>query len=268
MFGNATRLGVGGARHSGVDASSGQFLTFLDDDDIRLPGSLDLQIRTLQENPMAALSYGLVHRGSADLSLTRGTLPPKCIVGDVFWELLHDNFIPSISAVFRRSAFAAVGGLRAGLAPSDDWDLWVRIAERFPVTCVEVPVAVWRESTLESGQGSSKAVGGILESSIKAYCALATLSRVQTDGRRFRLAESAHRSAMIDRLLRETVEALCHRDLYAASSLKASVMLSPGGVICRLLQARYWRYAIATLRGLPRGTAGTGLAAEKYASAL
>jgi glycosyltransferase involved in cell wall biosynthesis len=149
---NETRLGVGGARQAGLDASSGQFLTFLDDDDIRLPGSVDLQIRTLQQNPVAALSYGLVHRGSADLSLTHGTLPCNCIVGDVFWELLHNNFIPSISAVFRRSAFVAVGGLRAELAPSDDWDLWVRIAERFPVTCVEVPVAVWRESTLESGQ--------------------------------------------------------------------------------------------------------------------
>src|SRR5207237_2454366 len=156
------------------------------------------QIRTLQESPMAALTYGFVHRGCSALSLTRGTLPPKCIVGDVFWELLHDNFIPSISAVFRRSAFAAVGGLRAELAPSDDWDLWVRIAERFPVTCVELPVAVWREATLESGQGSSRAVGGILESSLNAYVAPAPVSRVQTDCRRFRLAESAHRSAMID----------------------------------------------------------------------
>jgi hypothetical protein len=94
-----------------------------------------------------------------------------------------------------------------------------------------------------------------LESSIKAFCALASLSRVKADSARFRRAKSAHTSAMVDRLLRETVEALRYGDLYAASSFKASVSLAPSRVLRRLLQARYWGYALATLKGLPRRTA-------------
>jgi glycosyltransferase involved in cell wall biosynthesis len=244
---NERRLRVGGARRSGIEASSGEFLSFLDDDDVRLPGSLDLQSRALEENPLVGLAYGPVHRGAADLSLTGHTLPRECVIGDVFWELLQENFIPSISAVFRRSAFTSVGGLREELAPSDDWDLWVRIAERYPVMCVDVPVAIWRQSTLESGQGSSKAVGGILQSSMKAIRAFASLQRARADRARFRRTVGVYANAMVDRLLRETVEAVRQRDPYAASSFAASVRLSPIGVCCRLFQARYWRYAMAAL---------------------
>jgi glycosyltransferase involved in cell wall biosynthesis len=246
---NERRLRVGGARQAGIEASSGEFLSFLDDDDVRLPGSLDVQIRALQANPRAGLSYGLVHRGSANLSLTGRTLPPHCVSGDVFWELLSGNFIPSISAVFRRSALTAVGGLRAELAPSDDWDLWVRIAERYAVACVHKPVAIWRESTFTSGQGSSRVLGGIFESSVKALRGFASLRRVREDDQRFRIAKTAHADAMVDRLLRETVEAARHADPYGARSLMACVKLSLPRVCNRLLQARYWRYAIATLHG-------------------
>src|SRR5882724_11167373 len=39
---------VAGARNLGIMASTGEYLTFLDDDDLRLPGSLDRQIRALE----------------------------------------------------------------------------------------------------------------------------------------------------------------------------------------------------------------------------
>ena len=39
---------VAGARNLGLLASSGQYITFLDDDDVRFPGSLDRQIKLLE----------------------------------------------------------------------------------------------------------------------------------------------------------------------------------------------------------------------------
>src|SRR6266852_7198918 len=49
---------VAGARNVGLVASRGEYLSFLDDDDTRLPGSLDAQIEALDREPQAGLIYG------------------------------------------------------------------------------------------------------------------------------------------------------------------------------------------------------------------
>ncbi|HJZ81259.1 MAG TPA: hypothetical protein VKD91_12970, partial [Pyrinomonadaceae bacterium] len=85
--------------------------------------------------------------------------PSKCPQGDILWELLVRNFIPSGSVIFRRSCLAQIGLLDDRIPGLDDWDLWIRIAEMFPVLAMETPVTVWRQSTASSAQGSSDTVG-------------------------------------------------------------------------------------------------------------
>src|SRR6185369_16143661 len=53
-------VGLAGARNAGILASSAEFVAFLDDDDIRLPDSLDSQLRALDASPRAAFCYGRV----------------------------------------------------------------------------------------------------------------------------------------------------------------------------------------------------------------
>src|SRR5678815_2435854 len=60
----------------------------------------------------------------------------------------------SLTAVFRRSALDRVGLLDASIPGMDDWDLWVRIAELYPVVALHEPVAIWRVFTPDSDQGS------------------------------------------------------------------------------------------------------------------
>src|SRR5215831_17288461 len=52
--------GEGGARNIGIRESQSDFVAFLDDDDLRLPGSLDKQMEVLVQAPEAALVYGPV----------------------------------------------------------------------------------------------------------------------------------------------------------------------------------------------------------------
>src|SRR5687767_10877641 len=51
-------LGVAGARNVGLLASTREYVAFLDDDDTRLPGSLDLQVAALEANPAAGFCCG------------------------------------------------------------------------------------------------------------------------------------------------------------------------------------------------------------------
>jgi cellulose synthase/poly-beta-1,6-N-acetylglucosamine synthase-like glycosyltransferase len=150
--------GVAGARNLGILSSSGEFLTFLDDDDVRLPGSLDTQVATLLASPDAGMIYGQALVAGQDGTSAGDFYPVRCPQGELFWELLAQNFIPCGAAVFRRSCLYRVGLLDDAASGVDDWDLWIRIAEAYRVLALERPVVIWRESTPTSGQGSSNAV--------------------------------------------------------------------------------------------------------------
>lgn len=149
--------GVAGARNIGLVASSGEFVSFLDDDDLRLPGSIDQQVRILEQNADAALVYAQAIPESPD-GQQRKPYPTEFPQGDVLWELLIRNFIPSGSVVFRRDCLSQIGLLDDSIPGIDDWDLWIRIAEVFPVVALERPVMIWRQSTATSAQGSSNTV--------------------------------------------------------------------------------------------------------------
>jgi glycosyltransferase involved in cell wall biosynthesis len=140
------RQGVAGARNLGVLAGTSDYVSFLDDDDVRLPGSLDLQLAALQSAPEAGLVYGRMSVGDESCEPGGETLPLSCPQGDVFWKLLRRNFIPCGSVVFRKSCLSRVGLLDETIPGLDDWDLWVRIAEMYPVIAVNEPVFVWRRA--------------------------------------------------------------------------------------------------------------------------
>src|SRR4029079_16554818 len=76
---------VAGARNIGLLVSSGEYVTFLDDDDLRLPGTLNEQVEFLRANPDAGLVYGqaIVRDESSER-----VYPLDCPQGDVFWQLL------------------------------------------------------------------------------------------------------------------------------------------------------------------------------------
>ena len=148
--------GVAGARNVGVLASSADYIALLDDDDVRLPGSLDRQLAALKESD-AALIYGQALFGGATDLMAQRHYPQPCPSGDVYWQLLTQNFIPSGSVVFRRSCLLSTGMFNPSLAGIDDWDLWIRVAATCPVAAFDQPVLIWRRPSPTSDQGSARA---------------------------------------------------------------------------------------------------------------
>ncbi len=150
---------VAGARNIGILASTGEYISFLDDDDMRLPGSLDAQVELLEADKEAGFVYGQALFANQDGEIIDSTRSPDvCTGGDLFWTLMATNFICCLTVVFRKSCLLRVGILD-NLPGIDDWDLWVRIAELYPAVPLQKPVAIWRKSTPNSLQGTSDLTG-------------------------------------------------------------------------------------------------------------
>ncbi|HEX8845572.1 MAG TPA: glycosyltransferase family A protein [Pyrinomonadaceae bacterium] len=148
--------GVAGARNVGIVASSAPYIAFLDDDDLRLPGSLDLQVEALAAEPEAGFVCGGMLMAGQDRNPTGEAIMPNHPSGDLFWELLELDFpVMPISVVMRKDCFFRVGLLDRRLGGIDDWDIFVRFAELFPVVVMNEPVSIYRKPTPFSAQGSS-----------------------------------------------------------------------------------------------------------------
>jgi glycosyltransferase involved in cell wall biosynthesis len=152
-----------GARNVGIEASLGEYISFHDDDDRKMPGSVDDLTTLLDREPNAGLAYGQAWAGNDELEPAGEPFPSEIVQGDVFWQLIESNFIPTITAVFRKSCLSEVGMVDEGLKGVDDYDLWIRIAEHYQVLGIAKPLGVWRAAQAGSGQGSSDRADRVLE---------------------------------------------------------------------------------------------------------
>jgi glycosyltransferase involved in cell wall biosynthesis len=176
---------VAGARNEGILTASSEYISLLDDDDERLPGTLDLQLTALRESD-AALIYGQALFAGATDRLSNDRYPLHCPSGDIFWQLLTQNFIPSGSVIFRRSCLEHTGMFNGSLPGIDDWDLWIRIAANYPFAALDQPVVTWRRPAPISDQGSARAVEMVTLSTRQFREAWVKMSRVAEAPREMR----------------------------------------------------------------------------------
>jgi hypothetical protein len=250
--------GVAGARNVGLLESRGDFIAFLDDDDLRLPGSLDYQVSLLAAHPEAGFVAGGVMLADQDCVPTGEVAVPRGESGDLFWKVLalDVHLIPD-SVVVRKESFLKVGVFNSRLAGIDDWDMWTRIAEVCPVLVDPAPVCVYRVASPTSGQGSS-ALGQHLLAAVKHQAHLFSLPRARdASPAQRRVVRHVTRRRVADTLSWRAAEALPRGAVrFAASNFAIALRLSP-----------WWAARPTHLRVLWR-SASTRLAARFMARRL
>jgi glycosyltransferase involved in cell wall biosynthesis len=180
--------GAYAARNLGLRHARGSMIAFQDSDDAWLPDKLERQVPLMR--PHVGLVYGDVHVVSAPrddcprlgyTGFTR-TRPHR---GRVLEHFASANFVPTCTALVRKSALEEIGGFQEGSRLSADYLAWFQIAQRHMFDYVPAPVAVY---TQHEG-GISSDLGRSLEARIRLF-----------QGERAR-AEDAESRRVLDRLL-------------------------------------------------------------------
>jgi GT2 family glycosyltransferase len=160
-------------RNAGLRAAEGEYIAFLDSDDLFLPGKLALQLAAFEQHPEAGMVYsnGYFFRDDPDVPTGHALDGLPTPSGDVLADLLRGNFLTSPVVLIRRACLEAVGPLDEdpALFVAEDYELWLRLAARFPFVYVPGNVAAIRRH------------GGSISGDVAALrgCALLALKKLE-----------------------------------------------------------------------------------------
>lgn len=138
--------GVSASRNRALTKAKGEFISFIDADDLWTPNKLELQLKALQDNPQAAVAYSWSDwiDESGHFLRSGGHIT---VNGKAYEKLLLRDFIESGSnPLIRKQALDEVGCFEQSVTPAEDWDMWLRLAAIYEFVTVEVPQILYRIS--------------------------------------------------------------------------------------------------------------------------
>ena len=143
---NFENAGLARSRNRGIDHSQGEFISFLDADDLWTTDKLEAQFQTLQNNPKVMVAYSwtdYIDQSSQFLHSGRHIT----INGNVYQHLLVNNFLENGSnPLIRKQALNQVGGFDSSINSVADWDMWLRLAAGYQFVAVPLPQILYRVS--------------------------------------------------------------------------------------------------------------------------
>lgn len=136
--------GLAASRNRGISLAKSEYISFIDADDLWTPDKLESQLKALQKNPEAAVVYSWTDWIDESSQLL-GKGSHNTQQGEVLPQLLLNDFVANGSnCLIKMQAFREVGGFDETLTAVEDWDMWLRLAERYQFVAVPSPHILYR----------------------------------------------------------------------------------------------------------------------------
>jgi glycosyltransferase involved in cell wall biosynthesis len=125
---NAGAKGIGINRNLAARAGSGEWIAFLDHDDLWEVGKLEAQISLAEKFNADVVYTNVAIIGDTSRVGRVAYRNSRASVEELFSALLFDNFLFTSSVIVRRTAFEEIGGFEEDGTVVEDWDLWLRLS--------------------------------------------------------------------------------------------------------------------------------------------
>ena len=131
------------AINKGFQRAHGTIVAWLNSDDVMLPGAISTAMRVFQEKPATGAVYGEGYLIDLDGKITRRF---PCTEPLNLWKLVHlSDYILQQTVFFRGDVIRELGYLKEDLHYTMDWDILIRVAERWPLEYVPQYLGCLRE---------------------------------------------------------------------------------------------------------------------------
>ena len=161
---NPKNMGVSYSRNRGLREAKGDFIVYQDDDDMCRLDKIEKQISFMRNQPLeiamtycATINHNRAISGITDVPseiMPRDRRRNGPCSGFIFPRLLQRNFVPCTAMIMRKTVFENVGIFDEELFAYEDWDLIIRIAQKYDVIFMEEILYDYyqRKGTLSSGR--------------------------------------------------------------------------------------------------------------------